>query len=231
MRIINPAGALAATGARRSRRHMDSLCLPLAVVMASALLAGCGGTSSSHAALTGGSSHNAQTKVASAAANSHAGAQTTVSGDPRHKTKKPSKPSMLAFAKCMRAHGVPDFPDPSQLPPPPAGGQTMQAGSSGGFTANPNSPAYQRASKDCHSLAVASPVSQSQGSEMMTAQLKFSICMRAHGVPNYPDPTSTGEVGNDGATPGVNENSPAFQTAEKKCEKLRPLPPALPGGG
>ena len=230
MRVINRPSAPAAD-ARRSKRHMSGLGLSLAVVIASAVVAGCGGSASGGTARSGGSPYTASTRVASPAANSHAGALTTAGGNSKHHTKKPTKPSMLAFAKCMRAHGVPDFPDPSQLPAPPAGGQTMQAGSSAGFTADPNSPAYQRASRDCHSLAVASPVSQSQGSEMMTAQLKFATCMRAHGVPNYPDPTSTGEVGNNGAIPGVNENSPAFQTAEKKCENLRPPLPALPGGG
>lgn len=228
MRVIKRAGAPAAADARRSKRHMSGLSLSLAVVIASALVAGCGASALGPATRSSSSPYTASTKVASATANSDT-QPPTASGKPKRKTKTPTKPSMLAFAKCMRAHGVPDFPDPAQPPPPPAGGQTMQAGSSGGFTANPNSPSYQRASKECHSLAVASPVTQTQASQMMTAQLRFSACMRAHGVPNYPDPTSTGEIGNNGAIPGVNENSPAVQTAEKKCELLRPRLPALAG--
>ena len=136
---------------------------------------------------------------------------------------------MLAFAKCMRAHGVPNFPDPKppgQIPST----RTIQPASSGGFTANPNSPAYQTASTDCRSLADASPVTATQGNQVMATQLRFAVCMREHGVPSFPDPTSTGEIGNNGAISGVNQNSPAFQTAEKTCSQFLSLPP-LPGGG
>lgn len=204
----------------------------LAAVLAAALVAGCGGSAARGSrGGTSSSSSAAQTKMASATAHGDAGSLTSANGDPKHETTKPPKPSMLAFAKCMRAHGVPNFPDPGKLPPPRSGGQTMQVGPSGGFTANPNSPAYQRASKDCHSLAVASPASSTQSGELMTAQVKFSACMRAHGVPSYPDPTSTGEIGDNGAIPGVNENSPAFQAAEKKCEGLRPRLSGPPGAG
>jgi hypothetical protein len=45
--------------------------------------------------------------------------------------------------------------------------------------------------------------------------------MRSHGVPNFPDPQfETGPGGGVGIRlggPGVNPNSPAFQTAEKAC--------------
>ena len=54
--------------------------------------------------------------------------------------------------------------------------------------------------------------------------LKFSDCMRAHGVSNFPDPGSGGGIQ---VTPGsgLNPQSPAFQAARKACGKL------LPGGG
>jgi hypothetical protein len=54
--------------------------------------------------------------------------------------------------------------------------------------------------------------------------LKFATCMRGHGVPNFPDPSSGGGLR---ITPGsgVNPQSPAFQAAQKTCGKL------LPGGG
>jgi hypothetical protein len=50
----------------------------------------------------------------------------------------------LAFAKCMRAHGVPDFPDPN--------GQADQLGPGSGF--DPNTPQFQSAlNGPCRSLA------------------------------------------------------------------------------
>ncbi len=50
----------------------------------------------------------------------------------------------LAFARCMRAHGVPDFPDPN--------GRNGQLGPGSGI--DPNSPAFQAAiNGPCLSLA------------------------------------------------------------------------------
>lgn len=61
----------------------------------------------------------------------------------------------LAFARCMRTHGVPNFPDPLVSPPssPPAGavalldlhGMAFQLGAG----TNPGSPAFQQAMSDC----------------------------------------------------------------------------------
>jgi hypothetical protein len=52
--------------------------------------------------------------------------------------------------------------------------------------------------------------------------LAFSICMRSHGVPNFPDPSGRGL--NIGGT-GINPFSPSFKAAQATCGKL------LPGGG
>jgi hypothetical protein len=52
--------------------------------------------------------------------------------------------------------------------------------------------------------------------------------MRAHGVSNFPDPTSaTGGVQLSGS--GINTQSPAFGAAQSACQKL--LPGGLPGAG
>jgi hypothetical protein len=182
--------------------------LLLGAAIAAALVAGCG----------------SRTPGASA----HINATTTA----KSTSKSTTKPSALAFAKCMRAHGVPDFPDPrgSGLIPTTSS-RGIALAPSGGFTANPDSPAYETASNDCRSLAVATPVSQTQSNQITAAQLKFAICMRAHGVPNYPDPTNTGEIGNNGAISGVNPNSPAFQIAEKTCSRSLTPSPGAPRGG
>jgi hypothetical protein len=46
--------------------------------------------------------------------------------------------------------------------------------------------------------------------------LKFAECMRSHGVTDYPDPSSSGRS----AAP--NQNSPAYQAAQKACKSLMP---------
>jgi hypothetical protein len=52
--------------------------------------------------------------------------------------------------------------------------------------------------------------------------LRFSQCMRSHGVTSFPDPTAGGGVA---LGPGLDVQSPAFQSAQRACSKLQP------GGG
>jgi hypothetical protein len=53
---------------------------------------------------------------------------------------------------------------------------------------------------------------------------KFAACMRKNGVPNFPDPTSSGTV-SIGPSSGIDPSSPKFQAAQQTCRKL------LPNGG
>ena len=48
--------------------------------------------------------------------------------------------------------------------------------------------------------------------------VKYSDCMRSHGVPNYPDPG--GRVPRQ--TSEINQQSPAFEAAQKVCAHLHP---------
>ena len=68
----------------------------------------------------------------------------------------------------------------------------------------------------------------SGGSGHFTAFLSFSQCMRSHGVPSFPDPSSGGGIHitiTAGSAPSLNPAAPAFQAARQSCRKL------LPGGG
>lgn len=64
-----------------------------------------------------------------------------------------SKLELLNLAKCMRAHGLPSFPDPTASPPPapPAGSQTGNAIGIGGayLQLPPQSPALKQAAAAC----------------------------------------------------------------------------------
>ena len=48
----------------------------------------------------------------------------------------------------------------------------------------------------------------------------YSHCMRSHGVPDFPDPNSSGEIPRDKVVPLA--SSPQFQTAQRACQSLRP---------
>jgi hypothetical protein len=109
-------------------------------------------------------------------------------------------PSAIAYSACMRSQGVPNYPDPDssgQLPK----GDAQQFGVS---TAQ-----YQTAQQACqHLFSTGGSLHQQEYQcmqnsdcpsalvqQMMTADRKLARCMRAHGVPNFPDPTNEGSGG------------------------------------
>ena len=59
----------------------------------------------------------------------------------------------LAFSRCMRSHGVPNFPDP-QFGTGPGGGFGIRIGGAG---LDPNTPAFQAAQKACGSIFGGAP--------------------------------------------------------------------------
>jgi hypothetical protein len=73
----------------------------------------------------------------------HEAAQTAARGGKA--ADKPDPTKALNFSKCMRAHGLPDFPDPS-----PGGGLQIRSGP--GSDVNPNNPTFQAAQKACQSI-------------------------------------------------------------------------------
>jgi hypothetical protein len=127
--------------------------------------------------------------------------------------------SQLAFAECMRSHGVTGFPDPSG-----SGGINIA-----GTGINPFSPAFKAAQAICKKLLPGGGPGSRQATEQQKQQLvAISKCMRSHGVPGFPDPTTKPPT-----SPGysiiqgiasnlfllvpstINPNSPAFQQAAK----------------
>ena len=71
-----------------------------------------------------------------------------------------------------------------------------------------------------------SQVRTSAQQELLTQFLKFSACMRAHGIPKFPDPTDrNGNVGIHGAG-GVGRGSPILKAAGRACRSLEPGSPS-----
>jgi len=133
--------------------------------------------------------------------------------------------SPLAYARCMRAHGVPDFPDPNAQ-----GGFTLQGGPNSNL--GPDSPAFQQANENCQRFTPTSGLGQgpspAQIAKAQSQALEFSQCMRAHGVADFPDPvfhTNGGGISiSIKAGPGsdLSPNSPAFQAAQQACQNILP---------
>jgi hypothetical protein len=86
----------------------------------------------------------------------------------------------LSFARCMRSHGVPHFPDPT---------------ASGGIDLNDipginsSSPAFAAAQAACaRLLPVKRPPSQPPSAHAYARLLRWARCMRAHGIAGLSDP-------------------------------------------
>ena len=63
------------------------------------------------------------------------------------------------------------------------------------------------------------------GSENSPATaLRWAQCMRAHGMPNFPNPDSNGTF-NFGINSGVNQQSAAYQSGAQACRSIMPPPP------
>ena len=133
--------------------------------------------------------------------------------------------TIAQFSSCMRSHGEPNFPDPD------AQGNLNISPSAG---IDPSSSQFQAAQRACSKYLPngGQPPSPAQQAKMQQQALKFSACMRAHGVPSFPDPDfrNGGKIAiRIGPGSGIDPRSPQFQAAQKACVGLLPGK-AGPGG-
>jgi hypothetical protein len=139
---------------------------------------------------------------------------------------KAASDQALKFAGCMRANGVPNFPDPS------AGGGIQITPGSG---LNPQSPAFQAAQKVCGKLLPGGgPGVRRPTKAAFAAGLAFARCMRTHGLPRFPDPLASAPSSSGPIIslrgmmfkpgPGLAPQSPAFAQAASHCG-IRITPP------
>jgi hypothetical protein len=137
----------------------------------------------------------------------------------------------LAFSKCMRANGVPGFPDAGGAPT----GDAIST-SFGDFYLSANmirSPAFKAAMTACARLLPGgAPRAQQPSAQLIEQARALSVCMREHGVSGFPDPTFVPPgPGNAGqyslvtdmsgvvlALPStINPQSPSFIRAAQAC--------------
>lgn len=145
---------------------------------------------------------------------------TNSSGGSTSGAAKGADPTKLVdeWASCMRRHGDPTQADPVidshgviniVVPPVTGGGAPVVTG--GPETATGTCSQYLAAAQRI--LRAANPVSPPPSQSELR---QYVACMRANGVPNYPD--STAEKTNFNGT-GINPNSPAFLHANDVCGK------------
>jgi len=154
---------------------------------------------------------------------SGSGPSSTGSGSSPTAGRSASSPSALAFSRCMRSHGVPNFPDP-----PPSfngkfpGSSPRQLGVS--------VSRIRAVTGACQNLLPAV-----RGQAPLTAQeqqdyLRAAACMRSHGITSFPDPVFPGGgVSLPHIPSSIDTKSPQFTQARQICQRL--IPAGLPYSG
>lgn len=179
----------------------------MALVGVALALAACGSGPSATGVASVGSSTSTTVAAGSPAGNSGSSSPTL-------------QKAQLAYAECMRGHGITNFPDPK------TGG-----GYPDGYmkTIDSNSPQFTSATKGCRSFATAAGMAPWTGAQWAAYDvqlLKISHCMQAHGITNFPDPKG-GEQGGFAAAAGpLDQSSPQYAAAAKACNG----PPGAPTG-
>jgi hypothetical protein len=125
--------------------------------------------------------------------------------------------SGLQVSKCMRAHGISNFPDPEK----------NGAIDIGGTGLNPQSPAFQAAQRACQKYQPGGGQPEEMSAAERRKAVAFAECMRTHGQPDFPDPVLSAPSGSTlvlslagmqfEAGPGLNPRSPGFEQAAARC--------------
>ena len=106
-----------------------------------------------------------------------------------------------AFARCMRSHGVPDFPDPD------INGHLLNV------RLHESPGTVEPAQAACQHLLPGSEGTAAQQQHKVDVILAYAQCMRAHGLPDFPDP-SGGSID----LSHVDVHSPQFMSADRACQ-------------
>jgi hypothetical protein len=130
-------------------------------------------------------------------------------GQPGQAQVQQAQQAAVRFAGCLRSHGVHNFPDPTS----PRDLKTSFAGI--------KSPAVDAAATACRHLlgSRGSPgPTAAQRQAQTVAALAFARCLRGHGFPQFPDPSSSGELTHQMlAAAGIDIHQPAVVQAADAC--------------
>jgi len=154
-----------------------------------------------------------------ATANGGAKPNPTASAD---NNKGDDKDAPIKFSQCMREHGLPWFPDPQA----DSGGLQIK------IPKGQDKAKVDAAMEACKKLMPNGGEPPKLDPQMIEQARQMAKCMRANGVPNFPDPDANGQIRIDGNKLGISPEDPRFAAADKVCAKYRPkLPAGEPGAG
>jgi hypothetical protein len=123
-----------------------------------------------------------------------------------------------AYSQCMRSHGAPFWPEPSQVPQGVFDNPNTYVITSQ-ILAQEHGPGWQAALTACRKLAPQElPFTAAQISALRGHLQKLAACMRAHGITHFPSPVA-GPYGGGFHSPGlgVDSDSAQFRAAQRTC--------------
>ena len=158
--------------------------------------------------------------VLAAACGSGGGPAVPAASSPSH---PPGYQQYHAYSQCMRSHGAPFWPEPSQVPQgvwdnPNTYKITPQ------ILAQEHGPGWQAALTACQHLAPSElPHTAAQISALRSHLQQLATCMRRHGITHFPSPVA-GPYGAGFPSPGtgVSPDSAQFQAAQRACWRYAP---------
>jgi hypothetical protein len=202
--------------------------LAAVIVMAAIGLTACGSSSTPHVASLPTSSNDASggtpTKTSTTATKTHSHSSRPAKGN--------ATTLLVQWANCMQAHG-----DPGQAAPTVDANEVIHLswnvdipggiyGTNKGGQGNAGPGQYCRTYIDEAETGLQGSQHLQQPSQAQLVQ--FSHCMRANGIPDFPDPSNAGLSFNRAGD--LNPGNPIFQKASTLCAKKTGLPGFATGG-
>jgi hypothetical protein len=140
----------------------------------------------------------------------HAAGVANVASSTSATTTTSAQNGLLAFSQCMRANGMPNFPDPQRF----VGGNVK-------LTIHQLAPT-QAALNACNHLLPTRGGAPQQTAQQVRTQvadgLSFARCVRSHGVSRFPDPSAQGQLSVEMVqAQGIDIHSPAVLRAVQAC--------------
>jgi hypothetical protein len=125
----------------------------------------------------------------------------------------------------VRSHGVPDFPGPD------SSGQILKITS--GQQVGVSDSRLNAARGACQALWPYRAPTQAQQRQQLADDLKFAQCMRSHGLPDFPDPTTDSKSGRvefvlSVSRDGFDPHSPQILAKAHECQYVLPAGTGLP---
>lgn len=186
------------------KRHGVGVGSALIVAAGAVALAACGGPSAPRVASLGGHGNGGSARTTT----------TLPEGDPTQLVNE--------WATCMRSHG-----DSAQADPIIDSNRDIDiawnAATPGGpFGTNKGGQGNDGPGQYCRSYLNAAQTAlggnrQGQAGQSQATLERFSRCMRANGIADFPDPVNDSLSFNLGATGDLNPNNAVFQSASKLC--------------